>query len=338
MTKKCIGCGAILQDNNVLLDGFTSNLINDYCVRCFRMKNYGDYQLVTKSNQEFIDILTSIGKTRSLVLYVVDLLNVPQDLNKIKEYLVRNDIILVLNKRDVLPMSVIDEKIIEYFKSFDLGFLDIILISALKDYNLDLLYSKIRKYRNTKDVYVVGNTNAGKSALINKFMKNYMAANETLSISMMPSTTLNQIKLSMGDFNIIDTPGLVDEHNIINYVDIDVLKRIAWKKEIKQKVFQIRKGQSIIIDHLVRIDYVNGDANSLIVYVSNELKVKKVNSNRNKWLNDLFKHSFEVKYREDIVINGLGFIKVIDGCKIDVLINKEVEVFTRRSMIWIGGV
>ncbi len=333
MTKKCMGCGAILQDNNVLLEGFTSNLTNNYCTRCFRMKNYGDYQLVTKSNQEFIDILMNIGKTKNLVLYVVDLLNVPKDLGKIKDYLLRNDIILVLNKRDTLPLSVIDEKIIEYFKNQNLGFLDIVLISALKDYNLDLLYSKIKKYRNTKDVYVVGNTNAGKSALINKFMKNYMAADEVLSISILPSTTLNQIKLSMGDFNIIDTPGLVDEHNMINYVDIDELKRIACKKEIKPRVFQIRKGQSIVIDNFARLDYIAGDTNSLIIYVSNDLKVKKVNTNRNNWLKDLFKHNFEVKYREDIVINGLGFIKVIDGCKIDILINKEVEVFTRRNMI-----
>lgn len=333
MSKKCIGCGAVLQDNNVLLEGFTTNLTNDYCIRCFRMKNYGDYQMVTKSNDEFVDILKSIGKKKNLVLYVVDILNVPKDLDKIKTYLVNNDIMLVLNKRDVLPLSIIDDKIIEYFKSQNLGFIDIILISALKDYNLDLLYSKIKKYNNKEDVYVVGNTNAGKSMLINKFMKNYMAQDEMLSISPMPSTTLNQIKLSMGNFNIIDTPGLVDNSSIINHVDVNLLKKFSCRKEIKPRVFQIKKGQSLVLDDLLRIDYVEGDKNSFVFFVSNDWKIKKINTERNEFLTELYKREYDVNYREDIVINGLGFIKVTDGCKINIYLNKETDVFGRRNLI-----
>ncbi len=333
MSKKCIGCGAVLQDNNVLLEGFTTNLTNDYCIRCFRMNNYGDYQLVTKSNEEFIDILKSIGKKKNLVLYVVDVLNVPKDLGKIKDYLVNNDIMLVLNKRDTLPLSIIDDKVINYFKEQNLGFIDIILISALKDYNLDLLYSKIKKYNNKEDVYVVGNTNAGKSMLINKFMKNYMAKDEVLSISPMPSTTLNQIKLSMGNFNIIDTPGLVDNSSIINHVDVNVLKKLSCRKEIKPRVFQIKKGQSLTVDNLLRIDYVEGDKNSFVFFVSNDLKIKKINTVHNKSLINLYKREYNVNYREDIVINGLGFIKITDGCKINIYLNKETDVFGRRNLI-----
>ncbi len=333
MSKKCIGCGAVLQDNNVLLEGFTTNLTNDYCIRCFRMNNYGDYQLVTKSNEEFIDILKNIGKKKNLVLYVVDVLNIPKDLGKIKDYLVNNDIMLVLNKRDILPLSIIDDKVINYFKEQNLGFIDIILISALKDYNLDLLYSKIKKYNNKEDVYVVGNTNAGKSMLINKFMKNYMAKDEVLSISPMPSTTLNQIKLSMGSFNIIDTPGLVDNSSIINHVDVNVLKKLSCRKEIKPRVFQIKKGQSLIVDNLLRIDYVEGDKNSFVFFVSNDLKIKKINTVRNKALINLYKREYNVNYREDIVINGLGFIKINDGCKLNIYLNKETDVFGRRNLI-----
>ena len=39
------------------------------------MKNYGEYQVVTKSNEEYLKILKGIGETKDLVLYITDLLN-----------------------------------------------------------------------------------------------------------------------------------------------------------------------------------------------------------------------------------------------------------------------
>ena len=65
--KICIGCGAKLQDENISLEGYTTNIENDICSRCFRMKNYGEYQIVTKSNDEYIEILKEVDKTKDLV-------------------------------------------------------------------------------------------------------------------------------------------------------------------------------------------------------------------------------------------------------------------------------
>ena len=59
--KRCKGCGVLLQDENVLLEGYTTSLDNDICQRCFRMKNYGEYQVITKSNEEYLDILRGVG-------------------------------------------------------------------------------------------------------------------------------------------------------------------------------------------------------------------------------------------------------------------------------------
>ena len=55
--KTCMGCGVKLQDENVLQEGYTTSLDNDICQRCFRLKNYGEYQMVTKSNDEYLEIL-----------------------------------------------------------------------------------------------------------------------------------------------------------------------------------------------------------------------------------------------------------------------------------------
>ena len=54
--KYCSGCGIKLQDENVLLDGYTASLDNDLCARCFRLKNYGEYKVSNKSNDEYINI------------------------------------------------------------------------------------------------------------------------------------------------------------------------------------------------------------------------------------------------------------------------------------------
>ena len=59
--NKCIGCGDLTK--RVL------------CERCFRIKNYNDYKIVSKTNNDFIPILKSINE-KDLVVLVVDLFNI----------------------------------------------------------------------------------------------------------------------------------------------------------------------------------------------------------------------------------------------------------------------
>ena len=331
--KYCIGCGILLQDENMTMEGYTASIENDICSRCFRMKNYGEYQIVTKSNEDYIKILKSVNKTNDLVLYIVDLLNLDRDIKYIRNY-IKNKVILVLSKRDVLPKSIKDEKLIEYFKSLDLDYQDIIVTSPNKNYNIDNLLLMIKKYKTSKNVYVVGHTNVGKSTLINKLMKNYSENECELTISPLPSTTLNKISIKLNDdLILVDTPGLIDRGNIVNYVDPSLLKKINPKKEIKPKTYQIKKGQCLIIGDLIRIDYTEGDKNSFTVFMSNNLKVQRFNLERQTKLKDLFPNELDVLYHEDIVVNGLGFVKVVEKAKVVVYADKNVEIYTRRSLI-----
>lgn len=334
MIKYCKGCGAKLQDTNMLEEGYTTDLSKDLCRRCFRLKNYGEYQIVSKSNDEYLEIIKSVGNTKSLVLYVVDLLSIPEDLSKIREYLVNNKIILVLNKKDMLPLSVTDEKLLSYIdNNFKDVFTDKIVISANKNYNLDRLMNLIKKYRTYKDVYVVGNTNAGKSTLMNKIIDNYSVDSSDITISNMPSTTLDEIRVPFEDFVLIDTPGLVDPNSIVNYISDDNIKKISSHRTIKPRTYQIKKGQALIFNDFLRIDYFEGDRNSFTVFVSNDIKVKRINGKRHDYLKDLSRKEIDLKYHEDIVINGLGFVKTILEGKVYVYIDKDVSVFTRKSLI-----
>ncbi len=105
--KHCSGCGVALQDENILKLGYTINMDNDLCMRCYRLQHYGEYESVSSSLVDYPNILEMVNNSHDLVLYVVDIINIPVDLNMINEYLT-NDIVLVINKRDLLPISVKD--------------------------------------------------------------------------------------------------------------------------------------------------------------------------------------------------------------------------------------
>ena len=275
--KYCIGCGIKLQDSNMLFEGYTPDLSNDICSRCFKLRNYGEYEINTKSNEEYIDILKTVNETKDLVLYVVDLLNIEKDIKVIREY-IKNRLILVLTKRDILPKSLNDDKLMDYFKNLGLDYQDIIIISANKNYNMDELLLMIKKHKSSKNVYVVGHTNVGKSTLINKMIQNYGDEKYELTISPLPSTTLNKINIKLtDDITIIDTPGLVDRGSIVNYVDFEKIKMINAKKEINPDTFQVREGQCLIIPELLRVDYTAGSKNSFTFFVSNLINSKEVN-------------------------------------------------------------
>ena len=198
MKKYCSGCGVELQDDNILELGFTTSLENDMCMRCFRLNHYGVYESVSSSQVDYQGIINGINETSDLVLYVVDILNLPNNLLDVRE-MITNDCILVLNKRDLLPLSVKEEKIIDYIKEMQLGYDDIVIVSSEKNSNMDLLLNKINKLKTSNNIYVIGYTNAGKSSLINKFIKNYGDGDTKLTIAPLPSTTLDKIIIPINE-------------------------------------------------------------------------------------------------------------------------------------------
>ena len=300
--KHCQGCGVLLQDENVLQEGYTTSLENDLCQRCFRMRNYGEYKVVVKSNEEYLQIIEMVAKTKDLVLYVTDLLNLEKNIDEIRK---------------------------------DIHFEEVIVISANKNYNIDTLLKRIKHHQTSKNVYVVGHTNAGKSSLINQLIHNYSLNNQELTMSPLPSTTLNMVHIDINEhLTLIDTPGLIDVGSILNHVDEKMVKKISPRKEIRPRTYQLRKNQSIVIEDLVRIDYVEGEKNSFTLFISNDLKVKRyLNVIQHDDLKDKNKVTYQVKYDEDLVISGLGFIKIVNKGVIDLYIDKDVDSFMRKSLI-----
>lgn len=327
---KCIGCGVKLQNSDKNLLGYTKNIDNKLCERCFRIRNYNEYKLVNKDNNDYINILKEINKTNDLVVLVIDIFNISKNLSDIKAYL-GNDILLVITKRDILPKSCYDKKLIEYFNNFNLNIIDTIIISSYKNYNFDNLYEKINYYKKSNNVYVVGFTNSGKSTMINKILYNYSNNDTIITTSNLPSTTIDSINVKVNDnLTLIDTPGLLDDGDIINYIDGKTLKKVIPGKEIKPITYQIKEKQIIFIEDLLRIDMF--EKNNMTLYVSNNLKIDRIYKASEK-LKNLEKHEIFVNEDEDIVIQGLGFIKVTNNSKIILYTKERVRVFVRKNLI-----
>lgn len=328
--NKCQGCGTILQNENPNLDGYSKNINNILCERCFRIKNYNDYKRVIKTNNDFLPILNNISKTNDLVVLLIDLFNIPASLNEIINNL-DNDILLVLTKRDILPLSVYDERLMDYFSNISDRIVDTIICSAKKNFHIDELMDKIYEYKKSNNVYVVGYTNAGKSTLINKIIYNYTGIEPMITTSLLPSTTIDSITIEINDeLTLIDTPGLLEDGNIIDYVDTSLLKKIVPRKEIKAITYQLKDAQSIFVEDILRID--NEDINNITLFFSNDLNIERSFKKR-ELINDLELHQIEVKEKEDIVISGLGFIKVMKPGKFNVYTLPGVLVYIRKSFI-----
>ena len=314
MNRKCMGCGNILKDDE---------LEHNICNRCFRLKHYGEYHVTNKDNSDYLKIINNID-SNDLVIYVTSLLNLTiMDLSKFK------NVIVVLTKRDILSKSVKDNKIIDYVKNH-YNFKDIEVISSIKNYNLDNLISKIEKY-NKKKVYLIGNTNSGKSTLLNKLIENYSESDIDITTSMYPSTTLNTIEVKIKDIMFIDTPGIIDNGSVINYIDYKMLKKITPKKEVKPRTYQIKGKGSLVIEDLVRIDYETND-NSMTIYIANSVNILRVGEG-NPRLKDLPKREFNLKNDKDIVITDLCFIKFVKGLKVNIYANNNINVYERDNLI-----
>lgn len=326
--SKCVGCGACLQDINESDIGYTSNINNELCERCFRIRNYNDYKFVIKNNEDYINILKNVNITKDLVVLVVDLFNISKDLNQISEY-VDNDILLVLTKRDILPKSCYDENFIKYFDNYNLNIKDTVVVSSNKNYNFDLLFDKINKYKKSNNVYVVGFTNSGKSTLINKILYNYSNNSTIITTSNLPSTTIDSIVVKVNDdLVLIDTPGLLDIGDISNFVDGKTLKKIVPQKEIKPITYQVQDNQTIYIDDLVSINLIG--KTSATIYASNKLNIKR-NYKEIKDSSNIVELNIDDNC--DLVIQGLGFIKFTKKIKVKVYAKKDISIFVRKNLI-----
>jgi ribosome biogenesis GTPase A len=327
--KKCRGCGIPLQTKNKEAVGYVVDMEQDYCQRCFRLSHYGDtayFKTNYVSNEKIFDIYNRYnGSLFVVIIDILDALCMRDD--DLLEIFKDKDVLLVINKTDLLPANISENKIDSIFTKilFDLNkkyrnikaaLLTNKFESAFNSHFLDLLNDL-----KAKNVVFAGRANAGKSSLINKLINS-----KDLTTSIYPGTTLEEVIIDYKGYRFIDTPGLVDVNNYATYLNVEKYKLSKLDKTIKPQVFQLNEPQSYFYFGLLRVDIIPKGKASVSFYINNNNKI-----HRTKYENgdDYYqKHYCEFILRvkplgimdysivdsKTIVIKGLGILKINGEC------------------------
>lgn len=360
---RCIGCGSVIQSDNVKDPGYVpSSKVGSediICRRCFRLKNYNEVTPLSITKEDYFNIISEIGNSNSLIVKIIDIFDIEGSLiPQIAKLTNFNDLIIIANKVDLLPKSVKENKLKHHLTKIvadnNLKPLDIFLMSATKNKNLDKIMDEIEDYSEGRDVYVVGATNVGKSTFINSLLKSYAGSEQDIiTVSGTAGTTLDLIKIPFGDQNIIDTPGLINDNQITHYISQKTLKAVTPKKEIKPKGYQLDVGQTLFVGGLARVDFKKGEKGSFICYFSEFLNVHRTKLENADHLYQtslgnvltppfkdeqdfpLKKHTFKVTNNKkyDIVLPGLGFITVKGIMTLDVHTSIHSIPYIREALI-----
>jgi len=366
-TIYCQGCGVQIQTENKDELGYTPesalNREEVICQRCFRLKHYNEVQDVDLKADDYIQMLNKINTKNGLIVKVVDLFDVHGSfIPHLKRIVGKKPIVLIGNKVDLLPQSVNLNKVRLWLKKttedYGLNVEAIFLVSSVKGIGMDEASLQLERLRKSQNIYVVGSTNVGKSTFINYLINQTLKAKDVITTSYFPGTTLGFIEIPLDKKSyMIDTPGVINHHQIVHLLSGEDLKVITPRKEVKPRVYQMNDGQALFFGGLARLDIDQADEKKgYVCYFANELNIhrtKKENADQlyekhigemlsppsKQYVNDFPKfeqQTFELDFdhKVDLVISGLGWITIGEGLtQVTAHVPKGVHVTVRNAII-----
>lgn len=317
MSKICFGCGTKLQTSDENKAGYVPLDKLDtaeYCKRCFRMMHYGERakSAVPKNSKNIVD---TVNKNAKYVVFMVDFVDIFDEVIDIFKS-IKVDKMLVISKSDIIPKNVSFDQIRTYLKTVYKIHGDIVFTS-----NKSNLNTFMKKIHNQKEVYFLGLTNSGKSTLLNAIIDMKQANIKKLTTSYKENTTQDFVRIKLGEMTLIDSPGFV-----IDNFELDKMSNISEK--IKPITYQNKTACTFKLNDL--FDIVIEGKTSAVFYFSKSIDIKRLYDKKMIGL------SFKVKGNSDIVICGLGFIKITEDAIVTVPSEMMKYINIRPSIV--GGV
>lgn len=350
MSKQCKGCGQPLQDKEPQHPGYSQNLEQDFCSSCFRLKHYGDLSRVNQSKVDPFETLNKIAQLDALNIWVVDLFHLEESkINSLHRWLKDAPVVLMVTKRELLPQTMslnkIKNALMPFIKESHLNIIDILITGKFgkmyKDENIKRI--KELKLETKKDkVVFFGNTNVGKSTVINA-----LSSKDSLSVSPLPGTTLDLIKVESDIENLYDSAGIAVHEGLLEKLSANRVKSLSTKG-IKPVTFQLKDNQSLIIEGYGYFDFEMKGSYSVTCYFPSSISIHrtKLENSLNQFnrmsqefgeLMDekLVEKKFKLNYNQsDIVILDIGFISIhSQHVKVTSHFRESVELVTRKALL-----
>ena len=240
---KCVGCGIKLQEKDKNELGYTPNLNNALCERCFKLKNYNI--LTNKGiNIDNDKLINKINELNTCVLFLVDFINLDSEV--IEAYKkIKSKKILIITKADIIPKNIKYQKLIQNISKTKLNIKTITKICL-----------------EEKNICLAGFTNAGKSSLINALV------GSDITVSKKSNTTQDFIKLNVDGINIYDAPGFMSNINREN-IPRSIIRPITYQFPSKHYLLI----QDIKLNILENSNFT--------IYVGNEANIIRRKENEN---------------------------------------------------------
>lgn len=292
---KCVGCGIKLQEKDKNELGYTPNLNNELCERCFKLKNYNI--LTNKGiNIDNDKLINKINELNTCVLFLVDFINLDSEvIDAYKK--IKSKKILIITKADIIPKNIKYQKLIQNIKNIYDVKEDLILTSSKTKLNIKTITKLCLEEKN---ICLAGFTNAGKSSLINALV------GSDITVSKKSNTTQDFIKLNVDGINIYDAPGFMSNINREN-IPRSIIRPITYQFPSKHYLLI----QDIKLNILENSNFT--------IYVGNEANIIRRKENEN------VECKIIVPKNSDVIIKGFCFINFKNTCMIS-LNTKDYEI------------
>lgn len=363
---KCEGCGIKIQSIDGNKSGYLpqnvldEKIINNekiLCQRCFKLKNYNQL-MPLDINSDFYPQLDKVLKDFKTVIWVIDIIDFDGTFRKdLAEKLKNKNVILIVNKIDLLPKSSALSEIKEWLfkkvrKYLNIKKDNIRMVSSKKGFGLQRVRKLITMTEKEK-VLIMGVTNVGKSSLLNKLI------NKDITVSSYPGTTLNVIKtkLDQSNIEIYDTPGIEPNDRFCDILDIHSQVKMIPNKEITIQTLKADPDKYVFLSGLAYFKILeHGDydlrpifsifmSQNIGIHITKEEKVEDILKNRKVAFppyNEEFDYKklkfneYELNIKEgyDLSLPGLGWVSVKRGpLNIKLFIPEKMSYIIRKSMI-----
>ncbi len=375
IVRRCNICGAILQSEDKDAPGYIdgeilANKPLDSLVSCSSCYEENIFHMAPSSSivsEDFLTILDDARATEALIVYLVDLFSFESYFVKeINERIKSLPILVIGNKRDLLPKSAKDEDLSEYvahrFRVAGLPIQkeNVLLASLSSQKNLDFLMKEIEERRRAHDVYIIGAPLSGKSFFFNAFLAGFRnKTKRPITTRQYKGTNLRLMRIPLDSSSFLyDTPGAGGLNNLL----LEAESLDAWRyypaSEVKARVFPYDQGTSFLFGSLARIDFLEvPEKGKLKAYFAPSVDILKSSAKKlddyfhkgtiyslkvkpfpNKKISlkelDVFEISIEEEELRDIGLAGFGWISLKGkGTKIRVYLPKGAGLYTSRAKI-----